>query len=108
MIVGEDDEVLVVMERGKVVRSSVTGVPAKGRDTMGVVFAKPDSGDRIIAVARNSERHVEEELSDDEESISDDSVSSTSNGGAPGDTMASDQGDSDPGAGGGDDQDHSG
>jgi DNA gyrase subunit A len=108
MIVGEDDEVLVVMERGKVVRSSVTGVPAKGRDTMGVVFAKPDSGDRIIAVARNSERTVEEELSDDEEPISDDSVSSTSNGGAPGDSMASDQGDSDPGAGGGDDQDQSG
>jgi DNA gyrase subunit A len=43
------------MERGKVVRSAVSGVPAKGRDTMGVVFAKPDSGDRIIAVARNPE-----------------------------------------------------
>nr|WP_233149910.1 DNA gyrase subunit A [Kineosporia sp. A_224] len=56
MVVGEDDEVLVVMEHGKVVRSPVTGVPAKGRDTMGVVFAKPDNGDRIIAVARNSER----------------------------------------------------
>jgi DNA gyrase subunit A len=56
MIVAADDEVLVVMERGKVVRSSVVGVPAKGRDTMGVVFAKPDAGDRIIAVARNSER----------------------------------------------------
>ena len=56
MIVGQDDEVLVVMERGKVVRSAVAGVPAKGRDTMGVVFAKPDPGDRVIAIARNSER----------------------------------------------------
>jgi DNA gyrase subunit A len=56
MIVGHDDEVLVVMERGKVVRSAVGEVPAKGRDTMGVVFAKPDANDRIIAVARNSER----------------------------------------------------
>ena len=56
MIVGNDDEVLVVMERGKVVRSQVHGVPAKGRDTMGVVFAKPDPGDRIIAIARNTER----------------------------------------------------
>ena len=55
MIVGADDEVLVVMERGKVVRSAVSGVPAKGRDTMGVVFAKPDKNDRIIAVARNPE-----------------------------------------------------
>ena len=56
MLVGDDDEVLVVMEKGKVVRSAVREVPAKGRDTMGVVFAKPDAGDRIIAVARNSER----------------------------------------------------
>jgi DNA gyrase subunit A len=55
MMVASDDEVLVVMERGKVVRSAVAGVPAKGRDTMGVVFAKPDNGDRIIAVTSNAE-----------------------------------------------------
>jgi len=64
MIVSETDEALIVMERGKVVRSAVAGVPAKGRDTMGVVFAKPDKNDRIIAVARNTETA---ELEDDEE-----------------------------------------
>jgi len=58
LIVQEEDEVLVVMASGKVVRSSVTGVPAKGRDTMGVIFAKPDKKDRIIAVARNTERNL--------------------------------------------------
>jgi DNA gyrase subunit A len=58
MIVNHDHEVLVVMERGKVVRSRVEGVPAKGRDTMGVVFAKPDPGDRIIAVAANFDREL--------------------------------------------------
>ncbi|MFC4397185.1 MULTISPECIES: DNA gyrase subunit A [Micrococcaceae] len=63
LIVHEEDEVLVVMEGGKVVRSSVAGVPAKGRDTMGVIFAKPDKNDRIIEVARNSERGLEEEES---------------------------------------------
>ncbi|MFC9771544.1 MULTISPECIES: DNA gyrase subunit A [unclassified Pseudarthrobacter] len=67
LIVQEEDEVLVVMEGGKVVRSSVAGVPAKGRDTMGVIFAKPDKNDRIIEVARNSERGLE-----DEESAEDD------------------------------------
>ncbi|WP_323959886.1 DNA gyrase subunit A [Arthrobacter sp. JZ12] len=56
LIVQEEDEVLVVMGGGKVVRSAVAGVPAKGRDTMGVIFAKPDKSDRIIAVARNTER----------------------------------------------------
>jgi DNA gyrase subunit A len=56
LIVGEDDEVLVVLASGKVVRSAVAEVPAKGRDTMGVVFARPDDDDRILAIARNSER----------------------------------------------------
>jgi DNA gyrase subunit A len=75
MLVGDDDEVLVVMERGKVVRSAVREVPAKGRDTMGVVFAKPDNGDRIIAVARNSERtfvvdEAEEGATDDDSAAS--------------------------------------
>ncbi len=58
LIVADDDEVLVVMQNGKVVRSSVAEVPAKGRDTMGVVFARPDDDDRIIAIARNSERNL--------------------------------------------------
>ncbi|MEH0111280.1 DNA gyrase subunit A [Tersicoccus sp. MR15.9] len=61
-IVQEGDEVLVIMEKGKVVRSAVSGVPAKGRDTMGVIFAKPDKDDRIIGVALNSESRIEEEV----------------------------------------------
>jgi len=56
LIVEEVDEVLVVLAKGKVVRSSVAEVPAKGRDTMGVLFARPDKDDRILAIARNSER----------------------------------------------------
>ena len=59
LIVGEDDEVLVVLASGKVVRSSVAEVPAKGRDTMGVVFARFADEDRIIAIARNSERNLD-------------------------------------------------
>ncbi|GAA1453112.1 DNA gyrase subunit A [Nesterenkonia lacusekhoensis] len=54
MVVEDDDEVLVVMESGNVVRSAVEGVPSKGRDTMGVIFAKPRKKDRIIKVARSS------------------------------------------------------
>lgn len=71
LIVQEDDEVLVVMERGKVVRSAVTEVPAKGRDTMGVIFAKPDKKDRIIAVARNIERGLESEDDDEGDDVPD-------------------------------------
>ena len=60
LIVGEDDEVLVVLESGKVVRSSVSEVPPKGRDTMGVVFCRFDDEDRVLAVARSSEQVIEE------------------------------------------------
>lgn len=75
LIVDDGDEVLVIMEGGKVVRSSVDGVPAKGRDTMGVVFARPDEGDRILAIARNVERNldsateIESEQGDDSDAI---------------------------------------
>ena len=64
LIVDEEDEVLVVMSSGKVVRSNVNEVPAKGRDTMGVIFAKPGEGDSIIGVARNQDRQLDD--SDDE------------------------------------------
>ena len=64
LIVDEEDEVLVVMASGKVVRSNVNEVPAKGRDTMGVIFAKPGKGDSIIGVARNQDRQLDD--SDDE------------------------------------------
>ncbi|MGN8244353.1 DNA gyrase subunit A [Cellulomonas soli] len=58
LVVDPEDEVLVIMERGKVVRSAVAEVNATGRTTQGVIFAKPDAQDRIIAVARNTERHL--------------------------------------------------
>ncbi|MFK0041371.1 DNA gyrase subunit A [Paenarthrobacter sp. NPDC090517] len=94
LIVQEEDEVLVVMEGGKVVRSAVTGVPAKGRDTMGVIFAKPDKNDRIIEVARNSERGLEVEESEDG---LDDDVTLAANDGASEATVTDDtENDADP------------
>jgi DNA gyrase subunit A len=65
LIVDDGDEVLVILEGGKVVRSSVDEVPARGRDTMGVVFARPDDGDRILAIARNSERNLDSSSDED-------------------------------------------
>ncbi|KQO11903.1 DNA gyrase subunit A [Agreia sp. Leaf244] len=65
LIVEEDDEVLVVLASGKVVRSAVAEVPAKGRDTMGVVFARFADEDRIIALAKNTERNLDAEAASD-------------------------------------------
>jgi DNA gyrase subunit A len=64
LVVDEADEVLVIMERGKIVRSAVGGVNPTGRTAQGVIFAKPDKNDRIIGVARNVEKAVEEEVED--------------------------------------------
>jgi DNA gyrase subunit A len=58
MMAERNDEVLVVMEGGKVVRSLVGEIPVHNRDATGVILAKPDAGDRILAVARNVERNL--------------------------------------------------
>lgn len=64
LTVDDDNEVMVVMEKGKIVRSRVDEVRRTGRSTMGVQFATPGKGDSIVAVARNTEREVEDEVED--------------------------------------------
>jgi len=59
LTVDEEDEVMVVMERGKIVRSRVDEVRRTGRNTMGVQFATPDKNDSIVAVARNADRGID-------------------------------------------------
>ncbi|MFC2659408.1 MAG: DNA gyrase subunit A [Actinomyces sp.] len=59
------DEIMCVMASGKVVRSAVSEVSRTGRTTQGVTFAKPDDGDRIIAVARSTEREFDDQLAVD-------------------------------------------
>src|SRR4051794_19359812 len=78
LTVAEDDEVMVVMEKGKIVRSRVDEVRRTGRNTQGVRFAAPDTGDAIVAVARNAERAVEVEL----EIAADEAPEDVSNDGA--------------------------
>ncbi len=83
LTVSPDDEVMVVMEKGKIVRSRVDEVHHTGRATQGVRFATPDRGDSIVAVARNADRVVAEEDGDED---------------GPG-TVAGDAPESGPGAG---------
>ena len=68
LIVEQDDEVLAVLASGKVVRSAVAEVPSKGRNTMGVKFVNLTGDDRIIAIARNSERNLAAADADESES----------------------------------------
>ena len=61
LMVSSGDEVLAIMESGKVMRAAVDEVSLTGRNTQGVTFVRPDKGDRIIAVARNAEVEIEED-----------------------------------------------
>jgi DNA gyrase subunit A len=71
LTVDEDDEVMVVFERGNIVRSRVDEVRLTGRNTGGVWFAKPGKKDAIVGVARNAEKAVEEEVAEaDAEGVS--------------------------------------
>ncbi|HLS02501.1 MAG TPA: DNA gyrase C-terminal beta-propeller domain-containing protein, partial [Beutenbergiaceae bacterium] len=71
LVTTDDDEVLVIMERGRIVRSSVDQVTRTGRNTQGVTFARADDGDRIIAVTLNAEGDDDDD-DDDESGTNDD------------------------------------
>lgn len=71
--VSDEDEVLVIMESGNIVRSSVNEIPRTGRATQGVTFARPAKDDRIIAITRNLESQLDEDA--DEVDSSEDALS---------------------------------
>ncbi|SJM63287.1 DNA gyrase subunit A [Gulosibacter sp. 10] len=83
ILVSEDDEVLAILNSGKVVRSDVAEFPAKGRDTMGVVFARMAGRDSVIGIARNSERDLGREEADAAEAEADAAESEGSEAGEP-------------------------
>src|SRR5580765_7427553 len=56
LTVAHDDEVLVVMGKGNIVRMKVDSVTRRGRNTQGMKFANPGAGDIVVAVAQNPER----------------------------------------------------
>ncbi|OKL49426.1 DNA gyrase subunit A [Boudabousia liubingyangii] len=66
LVVTETDEVLTIMEGGKIVRSAVSDVSQTGRSTQGVTFVRMDQGDRVTAVALNVERELEDEAAETE------------------------------------------
>ncbi|MDR3069083.1 MAG: DNA gyrase subunit A [Cellulomonas sp.] len=88
LVVDPDDEVLVIMERGKIVRSAVSEVNETGRTTQGVIFAKPDAKDRIIAIARNTERHLGEDAANVEGAAPDDEAATDQTADEPTDEPA--------------------
>ena len=60
VIVQPDEDVMVITESGKLVQVNASDVRPTARNTMGVIFARPDANDRIIAITPNPERDIDE------------------------------------------------
>ena len=82
---------MVITESGKLVQVNASDVRPTARNTMGVIFARPDENDRIIAVTRNPERDIDEEESEDAQAQAN---SSQSNDETPAEDVASEHDDS--------------
>ncbi|NNM48031.1 DNA gyrase subunit A [Knoellia koreensis] len=50
LTVQEGDDVMVVFAKGNIVRMPVAPVARRGRNTQGVIFARPGKGDSVVAV----------------------------------------------------------
>jgi DNA gyrase subunit A len=54
-VVGEDDHLILITDRGKLIRVTVKGVPVVGRATQGVRIMRVDDGEKVSSVERLAE-----------------------------------------------------
>jgi DNA gyrase subunit A len=54
--VGDDDEVMLVTDRGKIIRMGTQSIPIVGRVTQGVKLMDADSEEKVVSVARVVEK----------------------------------------------------
>jgi DNA gyrase subunit A len=59
--VTEDDEVMLITDRGKIIRLPVAGISLIGRVTQGVKLIDTESEERVVGIARLAEKGDEGE-----------------------------------------------
>ena len=64
LVVDDDDEVFAIKASGEVIRTPASQISVTGRVTMGVTLTSVGTGDSVVAVARNAERVVDDEVED--------------------------------------------
>ena len=57
--VTDSDEVILITNRGKIIRMKVKGISVIGRNTKGVKIIDREGGEKLVAVARLAERDEE-------------------------------------------------
>nr|WP_280925090.1 DNA gyrase subunit A [Bifidobacterium sp. ESL0784] len=90
VIVADSDQVLAIMKSGKVIRSDVNEVKRTGRNTQGVTLAKPDKGDEILSIARNTDTDDDEDEDNAENSEGTDNANASDSADSATVTPASD------------------
>jgi len=56
MTVADDDELMLITNKGKIIRLRTVDLPTQGRTTQGVRLITLDEGERVVAVARLAEK----------------------------------------------------
>jgi DNA gyrase subunit A len=64
--VGDDDQVILITDRGKVIRIRMSEIRVIGRNTQGVRLIDREEGERVSSVARLAEREEERDVELDE------------------------------------------
>ncbi|MFT4225070.1 DNA gyrase subunit A [Micropruina sp.] len=77
LVVQENDEIMAIKTSGQIIRSSVSEVPPKGRDTMGVKFVHVQGDDSVSVIALYPESGAEVENGADGEESTQGAVSDT-------------------------------
>jgi DNA gyrase subunit A len=67
--VTDEDEMMLITSRGKILRMQVRGIPTMGRNTQGVKLMDTSQGERVVAVARVAESDEESEAGADSEQV---------------------------------------
>jgi len=75
-LVSDDEDLMFITDRGKILRTRVAALSVIGRNTQGVRLMVLEDDERIVAVAKLAEKEEDEELDvqeiDDQEVVSDD------------------------------------
>ena len=60
-MVTDDDDIMLVTDGGKVIRTPVRGISVIGRNTQGVRLIDLTEGEKVVGVARLAEKEEEED-----------------------------------------------
>jgi DNA gyrase subunit A len=83
MLVEEDDEVMIVTQKGVMIRTPVEGINTVGRNTQGVRVINVDEGDHVIDLTRVVREEEEEELAEAAEAAQEEEAPASGAGAAP-------------------------